>query len=62
MWFTVSSERRKESRPAGERKQAAAQGSRRKTSEEGKGVWKKKPMRAGDLMRRESEEGTNISW
>ena len=62
MWLTVSSERRKESRPVGETEQIAAQGSRRKTSEEGKGVWKKKPMRAGGLMRRESEEGTSISW
>ena len=60
--MTVRSERRKESRPAGEREKAKTQGSRRKTSEEGKGVWKKKPMRAGGLMRRESEEGTSISW
>ena len=45
----------------GEMKEENKQGNKRNTSEEGKGVWKKKPMRVGDLMRRESEDGTNMS-
>lgn len=59
--MTVSNDRRKESRPVGEKKEENKQGNKRNTSEEGKGVWKKKPMRVGDLMRRESEDGTNMS-
>lgn len=31
-------------------------------SEEGKGVWKKMPIREGVLSLRESEEGTSMSW